>query len=88
MLLHLPDGYTSELARDALAAKINASAEVLRASLTWDQGLEMGNGNRSAWTLTSTSSSSTRRRHGSAPPMRTPPACSGSGQARPASAWG
>ena len=46
MLLHLPDGYTPELLRDALAAKIKTKIktlpEVLRASLTWDQGPEMG----------------------------------------------
>ena len=40
MLLHLPDGYTPELVRDALAAKIKTLPEVLRASLTWDQGPE------------------------------------------------
>ena len=43
MLLHLPDGYTPELVRDALAAKIKTLPEVLRASLTWDQGPEMRN---------------------------------------------
>jgi len=42
MLLHLPDGYTPELVRDALAAKIKTLPNVLRASLTWDQGPEMG----------------------------------------------
>jgi transposase, IS30 family len=42
MLLHLPDGYTPELVRDALSAKIKTLPEVLRASLTWDQGPEMG----------------------------------------------
>lgn len=42
MLLHLPDGYTPELVRDALTAKIKTLPEVLRASLTWDQGPEMG----------------------------------------------
>jgi IS30 family transposase len=42
MLLHLPDGYTPELVRDALAAKIKTLPEVLRSSLTWDQGPEMG----------------------------------------------
>jgi transposase, IS30 family len=41
MLLHLPDGYTPELVRDALAAKIKTLPEVLRSSLTWDQGPEM-----------------------------------------------
>jgi len=38
MLLHLPDGYTPELVRDALAAKIKTLPEVLRASLTWGSG--------------------------------------------------
>ena len=41
MLLHLPDGYTPELVRDASAAKIKTLPEMLRASLTWDQGPEM-----------------------------------------------
>jgi transposase, IS30 family len=41
MLLHLPNGYTPELVRDALAAKIKTLPEILRASLTWDQGPEM-----------------------------------------------
>src|SRR5215211_2078997 len=41
MLLHLPDGYTPELVRDALAAKIKTLPQMLRASLTWDQGPEM-----------------------------------------------
>ena len=41
MLVHLPDGYKPEQVRDALAAKIQTIPEVLRASLTWDQGPEM-----------------------------------------------
>ncbi len=41
MLLHLPDGYAPEQVRDALIAKIKTLPEVLRASLTWDQGPEM-----------------------------------------------
>jgi IS30 family transposase len=41
MLLHLPDGYKPELVRDALAAKIQTLPNVLRASLTCDQGPEM-----------------------------------------------
>ena len=48
MLLHLHDGYTPELVRDALAAKIKTLPEVLRASLTWDQGPEMGKWNQVA----------------------------------------
>jgi IS30 family transposase len=42
MLVHLPDGYKAEHVRDALAAKIQTIPEILRASLTWDQGPEMG----------------------------------------------
>ena len=71
MLLHLPDGYTPELVRDALSAKIKTLPEMLRASLTWDQGPEMGKWKQVSWTLTSTSSSATRTRRGSAPRMRT-----------------
>ena len=41
MLLHLPWGYTPELVRDALAAKIKTLPDSLRGSLTWDQGIEM-----------------------------------------------
>jgi transposase, IS30 family len=41
MLVHLPDGYKPEQVRDALAAKIQTLPEILRASLTWDQGPEM-----------------------------------------------
>jgi transposase, IS30 family len=41
MLVHLPDGYQPEQVRDALAAKIQTLPQLLRASLTWDQGAEM-----------------------------------------------
>ena len=41
MLVHLPDGYKAEQVRDALAKKIKTIPEILRASLTWDQGPEM-----------------------------------------------
>ncbi len=41
MLVHLPDGYKPEQVSDALAAKIQTIPEILRASLTWDQGPEM-----------------------------------------------
>jgi transposase, IS30 family len=41
MLVHLPDGYKPEQVRDALAKKIQTIPEILRASLTWDQGPEM-----------------------------------------------
>lgn len=41
MLLHLPEGYTPTLVRDALITKIQTLPEQLRRSLTWDQGSEM-----------------------------------------------
>jgi IS30 family transposase len=41
MLVHLPDGYAAEQVRDALTAKIKTIPDILRASLTWDQGIEM-----------------------------------------------
>jgi transposase, IS30 family len=41
MLVHLPGGYKPEQVRDALTAKITTLPEALRASLTWDQGVEM-----------------------------------------------
>jgi transposase, IS30 family len=41
MLVHLPDGYKPEQVRDALASKIQTIPDILRASLTWDQGPEM-----------------------------------------------
>ena len=41
MLVHLPGGYRPEQVRDALTEKIKTLPEVLRASLTWDQGVEM-----------------------------------------------
>jgi transposase, IS30 family len=41
MLVHLPDGYQAEQVRDALIAKIQTIPDILRASLTWDQGIEM-----------------------------------------------
>ena len=42
MLVHLPNGYKTEQVRDALTKKIQTIPEILRASLTWDQGPEMG----------------------------------------------
>ena len=41
MLVHLPDGYKPEQVRDALTDKIKTIPDILRASLTWDQGTEM-----------------------------------------------
>jgi IS30 family transposase len=41
MLLHLPDGYKPEQVRDALAEKIKTLPDLVRRSLTWDQGPEM-----------------------------------------------
>ena len=41
MLVHLPDGHKAEQVRDALTKKIKTIPDILRASLTWDQGTEM-----------------------------------------------
>ncbi len=41
MLVHLPDGYKPEQVAPALTEKIKTLPEVLRRSLTWDQGAEM-----------------------------------------------
>ena len=41
MLVHLPDGYKAEQARDGLIATIKTLPRHLRRSLTWDQGAEM-----------------------------------------------
>jgi len=41
MLVHLPEGYKPEQVAPALAAKIQTLPQVLRRSLTWDQGVEM-----------------------------------------------
>ncbi|KOU70001.1 integrase [Streptomyces sp. MMG1533] len=42
MLLHLPDGRTTELVRDALVETVQTLPAHLKRSLTWDQGSEMG----------------------------------------------
>jgi transposase, IS30 family len=41
MLVHLPDGYKPEQVAPALASKIQTLPDMLRRSLTWDQGAEM-----------------------------------------------
>jgi transposase, IS30 family len=41
LLLHLPEGYKPEQVAAALAAKIQTLPQLLRRSLTWDQGTEM-----------------------------------------------
>jgi IS30 family transposase len=41
MLVHLPNGYKAEEVRDALTEKIQTIPDIIRASLTWDQGPEM-----------------------------------------------
>jgi transposase, IS30 family len=41
MLVHLPLGHKAEHVRDALIQKIQTIPDILRASLTWDQGTEM-----------------------------------------------
>lgn len=41
MLLHLPDDHTAATLAEAITAKIPETPEILRRSLTWDQGREM-----------------------------------------------
>ena len=41
LLVHLPNGYKAEQARDGLIATIKTLPSHLRQSLTWDQGPEM-----------------------------------------------
>jgi IS30 family transposase len=41
MLLHLPAGRDAVTVADAIAAKISTLPQVLRRSLTWDQGIEL-----------------------------------------------
>ena len=41
MLLHLPDGYDAVAVRDRMIAVVGSLPEVLRRSVTWDQGKEM-----------------------------------------------
>jgi len=75
MLVHLPDGYKPEQVSDALAAKVQTIPEILRASLTWDQGPEMRDWKAVSVPPTSTSFSVTLTHRGNAPPTRTPTAC-------------
>ncbi|HEX8868150.1 MAG TPA: IS30 family transposase [Lentzea sp.] len=42
MLVHLPERHNAETVRDGLITTINTLPELLRQSLTWDQGPEMG----------------------------------------------
>jgi hypothetical protein len=77
MLLHLPDGYTPELVRDGLAAKIKTLPEMLRASLTWDQGPEMGKWKQVAIDADIDIYFCDPHAPGNAPRMRTPTACCG-----------
>lgn len=41
VLLHLPDGYTAPLMRDALTARLLELPPAIRQTLTWDQGREL-----------------------------------------------
>jgi len=41
VLLHLPDDHTAATLADAMSAKVPEIPEILRRSLTWDQGKEM-----------------------------------------------
>jgi hypothetical protein len=41
MLVQLPEGHKAEQVRGALTTKMKMIPEILRASLTWDQGIKM-----------------------------------------------
>lgn len=41
VLVHLPDGYTAPVMRDALTARLLELPLALRRTLTWDQGREL-----------------------------------------------
>ena len=84
MLVHLPDGYKPEQVAPALAAKIATLPDVVRRTLTWDQGRRCGTGSRSASPPTSTSTSATRTHRGNGPRMKTPMGCCGSTSRRAA----
>ena len=43
MLLHLPDDHSALTVQDAMIAKMSQLPEMLRQTLTWDQGSEMAN---------------------------------------------
>ena len=43
MLLHLPEDHTADTVQEAIVAKMAALPEILRKTLTWDQGKEMAN---------------------------------------------
>jgi IS30 family transposase len=43
MLLHLPDGHTALAVQEAMVEKVTQLPELLRQTLTWDQGKEMAN---------------------------------------------
>jgi IS30 family transposase len=43
MLLHLPDNHGALAVQEAMIAKMSQLPEILRQTLTWDQGIEMAN---------------------------------------------
>ena len=75
MLVHLPKGYKPEQVRDALAAKIQTIPEILRASLTWDQGPEMRDCRQIRVAADIDIYFWTRTPPGNAAPVRTPADC-------------
>ena len=84
MLVHLPDGYQPEQVAPALAAKIQTLPEVVRRSLTWDQGPEMRDCKQIAIAADIETFSATRTNRGSAAATRTPTACCASTSRRAA----
>ena len=43
LLLHLPENHTAQTVQDAMVGKIGRPPELLKRSVTWDQGSEMSN---------------------------------------------
>ena len=72
MPVHFPDGYKLEQVRDAVTAKIQTIPDILRASLTSDQGPEMRDWQQVSVAADLDITSVTHTRHGNAPPTRTP----------------
>jgi transposase, IS30 family len=74
MLLHLPGDHGAVAVQDALVEKMAQLPDLLRRTLTWDQGAEMANHAQIA-APTSTSTSATRTHPGNAAATRTPTGC-------------
>ena len=75
VLLHLPGDHTAVTVRDAMINAMGQIPQLLRKTLTWDQGPELSSISRSPTHSTSTSTSATPPRRGSAAPTKTLTGC-------------